>query len=102
MAYIVGKWAFMVEKFLQTDEREDLLASLKVLNLALAQAEKDLSFWKWAVIATHNALQSAMVCHLGSKGTYSLGKMTLRNILLKKLVLRTQTIWIHFYAISRK
>jgi hypothetical protein len=58
----------MNENWLHTDEKADLVSSLAMLDVALGQIEKDLSAWKWVVIATHSALQSAMACHLGAIG----------------------------------
>ena len=58
----------MNENWLHTDEKADLVSSLAMLDVALDQIEKDLSAWKWVVIATHSALQSAMACHLGAIG----------------------------------
>ncbi len=58
----------MNEHWLHTDEKADLVTSLAMLELALGQVEKDIAAWKWVVIATHSALQSAIACHLGSLG----------------------------------
>jgi hypothetical protein len=58
----------MTEHWLHTDEKADLVASLAFLEVALNQATKDITAWKWVVIATHSALQSAIACHLGSIG----------------------------------
>jgi hypothetical protein len=54
--------------WLHTDEKEDLLTSLTMLNLTLIEVRKDVSAWKWAIIVTHSALQSAFVCYLSSIG----------------------------------
>jgi hypothetical protein len=54
----------MSENWLRTDEREDLLASLRMLSLACDQVRADPAAWKWVVNITHNALQSAMAFHL--------------------------------------
>jgi hypothetical protein len=58
----------MYENWLHTDEKADLVSSLSMLDVALDQIEKNLSAWKWVVITTHSALQSAMACHLGAIG----------------------------------
>ena len=62
----------MNEHWLQTDEKEDLITSLVMLELALDQTAKDIAAWKWAVIATHSALQSAIACHFTSLGNHFL------------------------------
>jgi hypothetical protein len=54
----------MSENWLRTDEREDLLASLRMLRIACDQVRVDLAAWKWVVNITHSALQSAMAFHL--------------------------------------
>jgi hypothetical protein len=58
----------MNENWLHTDEKADLIASLAMLDVALDQIAKDIAAWKWVVIATHSALQSAIACHLGAIG----------------------------------
>ena len=58
----------MTEHWLHTDEKADLVASLAMLEVALVQTAKDIAAWKWVVIATHSALQSAIACHLGAIG----------------------------------
>lgn len=54
----------MRENWLQTDEREDLLASLRMLSLVCDQVRADPAAWKWVVNVTHSTLQSAMAFHL--------------------------------------
>jgi hypothetical protein len=58
----------MKDNWLHTDEKADLIASLAMLDVALGQIANDLATWKWVVIATHSALQSAIACHLGAIG----------------------------------
>lgn len=55
----------MNEVWLHTDEREDILASLRMLSTACDLVQADISAWKWIVIGTHSALQSAIAFHLG-------------------------------------
>ncbi|MFL6622132.1 MAG: hypothetical protein ACJ8NR_05895 [Sulfurifustis sp.] len=54
----------MKETWLRIDEREDILASLRMVNSSCDAAATDLSAWKWIVIGTHSALQGAMALHL--------------------------------------
>ena len=54
----------MAEDFLRTDEREDLISSLKLVRISAQRAETDLQYWKWILIGTHSALQAAIVFHL--------------------------------------
>lgn len=56
---------FMEEVWLYTDEREDLLASLRMVSRSCDIVRTEISAWKWIVIGTHSALQSAMAFHLG-------------------------------------
>jgi hypothetical protein len=58
----------MNEHWLRTDERSDLIASLAMLEIALSKVVSDIAAWKWAIITTHSALQSAIACHLGAMG----------------------------------
>jgi hypothetical protein len=58
----------MNENWLHTDEKADLVASLAMLDIALGNVANDLATWKWVVIATHSAVQSAIACHLGAIG----------------------------------
>ncbi len=58
----------MSEHWLHTDDKADIIASLAMLMVALDQAAKDIAAWKWVVIATHSALQSAIACHLRGTG----------------------------------
>jgi len=54
----------MSETWLHTDERDDILASLRMVSSSCDAARDDLSAWKWVVIGTHSALQGAMALHL--------------------------------------
>jgi len=55
----------MNKSWMRTDEREDVLSSLKLFNDALLKVELDTSYWKWAIISLHSATQSMMAFHLG-------------------------------------
>lgn len=55
----------MKETWLRTDEREDILASLRMVNRSCDASIDDLSAWKWIVNGTHSTLQGAMAWHLG-------------------------------------
>jgi hypothetical protein len=63
--------------WLRTDEREDVLASLSLCVSCLDKTAQKPVFWKWAILAIHNALQGAMVCHLS--GTAQLGALTSKS-----------------------
>ncbi|WAC49375.1 hypothetical protein OVA03_05560 [Asticcacaulis sp. SL142] len=60
--------------WLRTDERRDVIASLKMCLIAVIGTRSDLALWKWAILSLHNALQGAMVCHLS--GTAQLGALS--------------------------
>ena len=62
-----------MSKYVRTDERHDVLASLEQCALSLAQARRSERAWKWVVLSLHSALQGAMVCHLS--GTEQLGAL---------------------------
>lgn len=57
-----------------TDERRDVISSLKMAVVALELKENDASYWKWIILTLHSALQGAMVCHLSN--TADLGACT--------------------------
>jgi len=64
----------MTDHWLQTDEREDVITSLAMLDVSLNQVEKDVAAWKWVVIATHSALQSAIGFHLRTGNNFLVAK----------------------------
>lgn len=47
----------------ETSEAEDVLGSLRHMNLCLEKALADKHAWKWAILSLFHALQGAMVCH---------------------------------------
>jgi len=55
----------MEEVWLHTDEREDVLASLRMVSSSCDAVQADIGAWKWVVVGIHSALQSAMAFHLG-------------------------------------
>ncbi|WP_068516982.1 hypothetical protein [Thalassospira sp. MCCC 1A02491] len=69
----VDKEAAMIDVWLDTDEREDVLSSIVMCRLCVTEAINDRQFVKWAILSLHNALQGAMVCHL--MGTANLGAL---------------------------
>jgi hypothetical protein len=54
----------MIEHWIRTDEREDILSSLKLFIDSQRNVVGDDSYWKWSVISLHSAVQSAMAFHL--------------------------------------
>lgn len=54
----------MFENWMQTDEREDVLSSLKLFIDSQNKAAMDSSYWKWSTISLHSAVQSVMAFHL--------------------------------------
>jgi len=54
----------MPEQWLRTDEREDAITSLNLYVDAISQINADISYWKWAIISLHSALQGVMAFHL--------------------------------------
>ncbi|MES2432672.1 MAG: hypothetical protein V4586_02475 [Pseudomonadota bacterium] len=63
----------MTETYFETDEYRDVLFSLRHCVMCAKAAPNDPSFWKWAIISFHNALQGALVCFLS--GTQQLGSL---------------------------
>lgn len=61
------------ENYIEFDEYSDALYSLRHAAFFCAETARDRTMWKWAIIALHNALQGAMICHLS--GTAGLGAL---------------------------
>ena len=68
--------------WLTVDEREDAIVAIEhAANTAVTVAGKPLN-WKWVIIATHNALQGALVCTLsGTAGFGALSKQSRKQML---------------------
>lgn len=64
----------MRETWLRIDEREDILASLELVSSCSKLAKTDLTYWKWVIVGTHNALQGAMAFYLGVGNNFLLAK----------------------------
>jgi hypothetical protein len=52
------------DNYVRFDEREDVLASMDLLELITPLLGRRSALWKWAIIGTQSALQGAMVCAL--------------------------------------
>ena len=50
--------------YVRFDEVEDVLISVELMALTGPLIKKKPLYWKWMIVATHNALQGAMVCAL--------------------------------------
>jgi hypothetical protein len=58
-----------VAVFLKTNECEEAVFALEVVAEWLERAERDIGYWKWVILALHNAVQGFMVLALrGSNG----------------------------------
>ncbi len=65
----------MSETWIRTDELTEATKSLDVLYKFLSCVADDSYYWKWCIIAIHNAMQGFMVCALtGSNGLNVLTK----------------------------
>lgn len=54
----------MAQKWIRTDEAEDVLGSIRHAIRAAQFVGEDPLAWKWVALALHSALQGACVCHL--------------------------------------
>lgn len=52
------------EHYLRFDEIEGVLSSLDLLALVAGLVRKQPAYWKWVIVAAHDALQGSMVCAL--------------------------------------
>lgn len=64
--------------WIQTDEAEDVAASIRHALRSAAMVANDPQAWKWVALALHSALQGACVCHLVTSAT-PVGVVTERN-----------------------
>ena len=80
---------------LRFDEIENVLSSLDLLALVGKLVRTKPSYWKWVIIAAHDALQGAMVCVLGGTsgvvGEQEAPKTVL--VLVPSLTLLKQTLF---------
>lgn len=64
--------------WIETDEAEDVAASVRHALRSLTMVADDPQAWKWVALALHSALQGACVCHLVTSAT-PIGVVTERN-----------------------
>ena len=64
----------MLEGYLRTDERIDVISALRHCLCCVRTVEEDPLEWKWAIISLHNAFQGSLVCTLS--GTAGIGALT--------------------------
>ena len=71
----------MASRYIRFDEVEDVLSSLGLLALCAPLVREEPSYWKWAIISAHAALQGAMVCALhDTSGLSVLDKQSARGM----------------------
>src|SRR5262245_13143801 len=64
LSYTSKLYGSVSAEYLQTDEREDLLSSLKLVRVSALECRDDVQFWKWILVGAHSSLQAAIVFHL--------------------------------------
>lgn len=64
--------------YVETDERIEAVRALEFLEYALRHITEDLYYWKWAIIALHNAVQAFIICAIS--GTAGLGAIKERIV----------------------
>lgn len=80
----------ILPEFIEVDEHEDVVNTLEFLARIVSTLESHPQDWKWIIIATHNALQGALVCTIsGTNGTGALIKKE-RLASLRKLYERAK------------
>jgi hypothetical protein len=55
----------MSDIWLRADERKDAITSLKLYTDSINRCRDDLSYWKWALVSLHSAVQTIMAIYLG-------------------------------------
>ena len=78
------------DNWIQTDEAEDVAASVRHARRCLALTIHDEQAWKWFCLALHSALQGACVCHLVTTAS-PVGAVTNKNAVK----------WLAFFEESR-
>ena len=72
----------LAKDYVRFDEIDDVLASLDLLVLVARLVRETPSYWKWAIVAAHDALQGAMVCALNdTSGVSVLEQQSARKML---------------------
>ncbi|MEA3032980.1 MAG: hypothetical protein QOH86_996 [Sphingomonadales bacterium] len=66
------------ERWVRTDEAEDVAASIRHSLRSRDLAAQDPQAWKWVALALHSALQGACVCHLVTTAN-PIGAVTTKN-----------------------
>lgn len=66
------------ERWVQTDEAEDVASSLRHVLRCRQYVSEDIHICKWIALALHSALQGACVCHLVTTAS-PVGAITKRN-----------------------
>lgn len=64
----------MTDHWFHTDEKEDIITSLEMLADSLNRVEDNSAMWKWAIIATHSTLQTAIGLHLRTSNNFLVAK----------------------------
>jgi hypothetical protein len=80
----------MAQKWIQTDEAEDVAGSIPHAIRAAQFVGDDPLSWKWVALALHSALQGACVCHLTTTAV-PVGAVTERNA----------GEWLAYFEVSR-
>jgi hypothetical protein len=57
------------EVWLRTDELKEFIGALEFAAELLPSTTRDISRWKWEIVALHNALQGSFVCALSGADT---------------------------------
>lgn len=68
----------MTDKWIRTDEAEDVAGSLRHIIRAAKFVGDDPLEWKWVILALHSALAGACICHLTTTAP-PVGSVTERN-----------------------
>ena len=66
------------ERWIRTDEAEDVAASVRHALRCRAMVDQDPQAWKWVALGLHAALQGTLVCHLVTTAS-PLGVVTDKN-----------------------
>lgn len=75
-------FAMSPDHFIRTDTAEDAVSSFELASIFLLQAQSDLRYWKWFILA----------CHAGVQGTFALALEGGNGLLVQKAGVMQKTL----------
>jgi len=84
--------------WLRTDEKKEVFEALKFARRLLDDVEGDPYYWKWVIIAHHNAMQATMVlAQTGSSQLRVLSERSAKEVTERQDAVRTLVDFLELY-----